>query len=179
MHRLNQRGYLGSIGDDLPSLIPITFALLIFFASLNFTFNQFEQKQIKFDQKLLTLKIASTLKGDSLLNDYAQFKTACTTVSSTGFKFKAGIYNIVDESGEPLSIHIYKDTPGEDKATLLQAKDSGGFLRDLECPHPPASDEPLYFSSLASQQPENLLYPIAVNSDGIIKSAMLVVTVWR
>lgn len=100
---LNSRGYLGSIGDDLPSLIPITFALLVFFAALNFSFGQFDEKQTLFDQKLLTLKIASTIKGDSIINDYEQFKTACQTLSITGFKFRADLYSMIDDAGKPLS----------------------------------------------------------------------------
>jgi hypothetical protein len=170
---LNSRGYLGSIGDDLPSLIPITFALLVFFAALNFSFGQFDEKQTLFDQKLLTLKIASTIKGDSIINDYEQFKTACQTLSITGFKFRADLYSMMDDAGKPLPVRVFEETSGEHTAPVVVDK-SGNAYR---CPS--TDTEQLKFASLASQRPEVLLYPVAVNFDGIIQPAMLVVTVWR
>ena len=59
---LSQRGFIGSIGDDIPSLIPLTFALVIFFAAFAFAFNAFDQKQNDFDQKFALLRIGQTLK---------------------------------------------------------------------------------------------------------------------
>ena len=168
---LNKKGYLGSIGDDLPSLIPLTFALLVFFASLGFTFNQFDLRQEKFDQKLLKLKIGSTLKGDSLINDYDQFETACRTLNITSFKFRAAIYNMGDYSSGYKRIKLFEDSEPEDVAEMIEFEGQP-FL----CAN---SDQSLFFTNLAAQQPENVMYPVAVNLDGDVKTGMLVVTVWR
>ncbi len=169
--RLNQKGFLGAIGDDLPSLIPLTFALLIFFTALGFTFNEFQAKQTGFDQQLIKLRIGSTLKGDSLLNGVSAFEEACRTLSITAFKFRARVYLADSVTHRFKNIRVYEDADDPDPAQILE-QNGRRFL----CEN---TDQPLYFESLAQQKPEHLSYPVAVNLETSINPGLLVVSVWR
>ncbi len=170
----NQKGFVGSIGDDLPSLIPLTFALLVFFSALGFAFNEFDAKQTNFDQKLLALKVASILKADSFINDYEQFKLHCMSVNVVGYKFRAGLYDLVSPTGVK-SVRIFDDVNPADAASLFS--DGSTPPNEYQCPN--SSSEPLFFRKLGSQKPEVVSYPVAVNVGTQIKTGMLVVVVWR
>ena len=61
---VNQKGFLGPIGDDLPSLIPIIFGLVIFFAVFNTGFQAFQNKSRDFDVVLIDTSGRDALSED-------------------------------------------------------------------------------------------------------------------
>ena len=79
----NEKGFLGPIGDDLPSLIPLIFALMIFFASFSFTFNIFDKRNEYFENSLTVLKISSTLgnAAGSYISSIDEFDQLCQTLN--------------------------------------------------------------------------------------------------
>lgn len=182
-HRLNSRGFVGPIGDDLPSLIPITFSLLIFFASLSFTFNQFDYKRTVFDQDLTKLKISSTLKGNSLISDYATWGNSCQMLGSSSFKFRAGLYLVDTAENQSKTIPVFESTETDPNDPAIARPVTtevsvNGFpeTKTYQCEN---TDEKLLFSNLAFQRPVHVYYPVAVNLDNQIKPALLLVSVWR
>lgn len=86
---LNRKGFLGPIGDDLPSLIPLIFALIIFFASFSSTFQLFDSQNREFADSIKILKMASALKGDSYFSSAQDFINSCKELKAKGVNFRA------------------------------------------------------------------------------------------
>lgn len=70
---LNKKGFIGSIGDDLPSLIPTFFAILIFFTGVAFAFNAINDKNDYLSTYLDSLTIAKSALGDGSFSSYDDF----------------------------------------------------------------------------------------------------------
>ena len=88
----SSKGFLGPIGDDLPSLIPLIFALTIFFSVFSMAWNSFDAGNKDFEDKIAVLGIASTIKGNSYISDFTAFQGRC--LEAKGQKrvfFKAGL----------------------------------------------------------------------------------------
>ena len=90
-----QKGFIGPIGDDLPSLIPIVVALMLFFSIFSLTLNTYYTKNSVFDQQVEMTSVARELKGDSLILNVKQFQDRCTQVTSkrNPYSFMAAIYS--------------------------------------------------------------------------------------
>ncbi len=89
--QLNARGYLGPIGDDIPSLIPIIVGMITFFAAFTFTLNEYNQRSSSFAADRDTLIIANSLKGDSYLSSFTEFDTACKGLRVRGLRYAAAV----------------------------------------------------------------------------------------
>ncbi len=68
-----KKGFIGSIGDDLPSLIPLFFALMIFFAGLAFVFTTINDRNSQMNTYLDSLTIAKSALGKSNFSSYEDF----------------------------------------------------------------------------------------------------------
>ncbi len=88
---MNERGYLGPIGDDIPSLIPIIVGMITFFAAFTFTLNEYNQRSASFAADRDTLIIANSLKGDSYLSSFSEFDLACNGLRVRGLNHVAVI----------------------------------------------------------------------------------------
>jgi hypothetical protein len=89
--RMNARGYLGPIGDDIPSLIPIVVGMITFFSAFSFTLNEYNQRSASFAADRDTLIIANSLKGDSYLSSFVEFDTACRGLRVRGLNYVAAV----------------------------------------------------------------------------------------
>ncbi len=98
---LGWRGFIGPIGDDLPSLIPIIFALIIFFSTFTTTFQVFDRGNARFDRTIKILKISNALRGDKYINNRAEFVDLCKRVGVRGVNFKAGLVDLKQQAGKP------------------------------------------------------------------------------
>ncbi len=87
----SSRGYLGPIGDDIPSLIPILVGLITFFAAFTFTLNEYNSRTNSFAADRDTLIIANALKGDSYLATSEEFTDACEGLRIRGLNYFAGV----------------------------------------------------------------------------------------
>lgn len=108
-----KKGFLGPIGDDLPSLIPLLFALMLFFYVFTFAWNAFDQKGQLFDDALAAMRVGSTLKGNNYLRDFGEFQENCAeALSVKRVKFMAGLLPLSTGpvSGQPF--------PGIDLETI-------------------------------------------------------------
>jgi len=98
------RGFLGPIGDDLPSLIPLLFALMMFFYVFTFTWNVFDQKGAAFNDSLEALRVANTLKGNNYLRGIGSFNERCTEAQSIKrIKFMVGLLPLSTGPGQNFS----------------------------------------------------------------------------
>ncbi len=99
------KGFLGPIGDDLPSLIPLLFALMMFFYVFTFTWNAFDERGRAFNDALSALRVGNTLKGNNYLRGIGAFQERCNEAQALKrIKFMAGLL--------PLSINP-PGSPGE------------------------------------------------------------------
>lgn len=203
--RIGQRGFVGPIGDDLPSLIPLTVALLVFFGAFGFAFNHFEGKKQDFDQRLLVLSIGKTLKGDSLIDSYEKWQSACNSIEVNRYKFRTVVFLV---SAKPDAIFYnydffkdrqdqWKNSPSYnpndqftwiDNDRIFQISDSQQNPKRLICdnlgstgnPNDPVED--IFSSKALTQKTLRVNFPVAV-ADGperaIFRPAILSVMVWK
>ncbi len=84
--KLNSKGFLGPIGDDLPSLIPILFALIVFFSVFSYSFDNFDRKTVAYKISMTGVSIARQIKGTSYLSGYCNVRQGSSTCDSLSFK---------------------------------------------------------------------------------------------
>ena len=72
-----EKGFIGAIGDDLPSLVPIVIALLLFFLVFGAALTTYNTQNSDLRERIETLSVARVLKGNSLLPNAAQFEENC------------------------------------------------------------------------------------------------------
>ncbi|MBU0635624.1 hypothetical protein KKE06_01210 [Candidatus Micrarchaeota archaeon] len=190
----NQRGFVGPIGDDLPSLIPLTVALLIFFSAFGFAFNSFEEKKIEFDQRLLLLGLGKTMKGDSLLDLYSEWEIACNSLEVSRYNFRAVVFTISTNDGAIFYNYEFfkewqaKDDPGDyftwtDNDRIFQMLDASGTSHPLVCDREGThatigSLDDISREITLNKNPLRVNYPLAVLDDKKFRPAILSVMVW-
>jgi len=176
--KINLKAFIGPIGDDLPSLIPIIFALAIFFASFYFAFNSFNAKIKSFDDDLTVLQIGNTLRGSGFIADYSQFQEICNGLNVREPKFVAGLIEFKKRStGGYEGINILElDKPGSN-SEFFKVEEDG--------------KEKKYFCSNTGELPDLSkaldpttrivfrIYPVVLDYDLSIKPVQLVVVAWR
>ena len=87
-----EKGFLGPIGDDLPSLIPLLFALMIFFYVFTITWTAFDERGRAFNDALSAMRVGNTLKGNNYLRGLETFQERCNEAQSLKrIKFMAGL----------------------------------------------------------------------------------------
>jgi hypothetical protein len=91
----NKKGFIGAIGDDLPSLIPIVVALLLFFTIFSITINSYNSKNFELQKNLGLISISRALKGDSLILNVDQFKERCdfSRLNIQEYNYRSAIYS--------------------------------------------------------------------------------------
>lgn len=182
-----QRGYLGPIGDDIPSLIPIIVGLITFFGAFTYTLNEYNHRTQTFAADRDSLIIANALKGDSYLSNYTEFAKACNGLRVRGLDYFAGVIDSkqweaiaeqsTDESVNKLSLIADNLYPIADP---LYPEGN----QELVCHHGlvdegdvPDSDDLALI--LNNRQFIVLSFPVAVESPLAVVPATLVVITWR
>jgi hypothetical protein len=164
-----KRGFLGPIGDDLPSLIPLVFALTIFFTVFYLTFSTFNERNIDFDNDTSAIQIGAALRGAGLINSSESFDKLCKKVNIRNIDYMAGI--ILAENYEQNFIE-YEE-----------------FLEGFKCNNVIDESQRPKREDLRKQGLDVVqrIYPVAINynhhteanPDEKISPGFLVVTVWR
>ncbi len=133
--QLNKKGYLGPIGDDLPSLIPLMFALVIFFSSFYMTVNTYNDRTIDFENDIAVVQISASLRGTGFVSSLTEFEKSCNALNIRQPFFSAGLteldkeINIFDLDSEyiPDGGNLFKcsntnETLTQEKAFSLNSK---------------------------------------------------------
>ena len=112
--KIFEKGFIGAIGDDLPSLIPIVFALLIFFTVFTATLNAYNSENAAVGIERGMLSVARILKGDSLLLNVGQFQERCDSVriQSYPYNFMIAVYKADKDLDDVLDDFVRTDTDG-------------------------------------------------------------------
>lgn len=189
----NVRGYIGPIGDDLPSLIPLVFALTIFFATFSSTINLFEKKNTVLDQDLDALKIARVMRGNGYYANIEQFNESCELVKTQDVYFLAFITPLPNPD-EPYNFSVFEQSDDElvpkdligTPDFLVYDKSSSSSPVPYICPEDAGATYRIPFSGSIFSEAKLIqrVFPIAVettNSIGVpyVQAAQLVVIAWH
>jgi len=120
----SKKGFIGAIGDDLPSLIPIVFALLIFFSAFTATLAIYNSENAAVQTDMGMLSIARNLKGDSLVLNLSQFQERCDNVRLPNYpyNFMVAIYGAEDD------LSTVVNDFAESRVTMDNEQGSDNFL---------------------------------------------------
>ena len=93
--RPGRRGFIGPIGDDLPSIVAIMLALGLFFSGVLFALNAYNQKLASLDLLKGGLEVSRVVLADGLvlkpLSEYEKLgSNADLAAKSYGLAFKLG-----------------------------------------------------------------------------------------
>ena len=186
--KLNKKGFIGAIGDDLPSLIPIVVSLLLFFTIFTLTLNTYNTKNVILRKNMSLMSISRELKGDSLILDVNQFKLRCdsTRLDTHAYNFRVAIYSNEKltelASNEVQVIDDFKDVDVGMDNFLDGQYGAGREKYYCEYKRPGAKD-------LTSGKARYLtrFYPVAVQLDErinnedylLIEPAVMVMVIWE
>src|SRR3989344_5883926 len=85
------KGFIGPVGDDLPSLIPLLFGLVMFFSTFTIAFNAFDSRNAEFDNDIAVMRVSRILQSNSYIYSYKNFRELCDTIGDVNVNFVAGI----------------------------------------------------------------------------------------
>ena len=162
-----EKGFIGAIGDDLPSLIPIFVGLMIFFAVFLSTYNNYKTTTNLYSLQQDAISISITLKSEPLIPDYNLFMKTCNKVNSTknwnAFLVDLPL-NINDQkvlSKDTFEDEIVKDDETENKYICKEMTEDELFTND------PTVKKIVY------------MYPITLIRNTFATPAKLYVIVWN
>lgn len=95
--KLNSKGYLGPIGDDLPSLIPLVFALVIFFSSFYSTVEAYNSKTVDFENDISVVQVSASLRGTGYVSSLKDFEKTCNALNVRQPLFSSGLIPLDEE----------------------------------------------------------------------------------
>ena len=203
-----QRGFIGPIGDDLPSLIPILFGLVIFFSVFTFAFDSFDKGNQAFKLELDGLNIARQMRGSSFVSGYcnalpSESAGAALKCDALGFYQKcAQLKNSVTNLNFLIGL-VELPLGLEEKAAGSAELSKGMFRHDFPFFDDPADDAELgqagisgtgsfACSSVPLDQLEeknpydvrgkvivSLTYPIALQTNHAIQPMRMLVVLWK
>ena len=178
---LKQNGFLGPIGDDLPSLVPLIFALIIFFSTFTYAMNSMDSRNDDFDADLATLGIARIMRSNGYLTGYEDFKRLCGMINVAGLNYEIALveteltYDERNYSGydEPeyagvdvFELRIFDSTPEDEDdqdASVFSCSNLSELPELIEVEH-----------RISSR-----IFPIVLEDAKIAKPMFLVVITWR
>jgi len=184
---LSKKGFIGPIGDDLPSLIPIVVALVLFFSIFTMTLNTYNSKNASIAKQADMTAVSRMIKGDSLIVDMNQFQQRCANVRIKTYPYSVmvGIYQLDSVLDISTVVNDFVNSP-------ISAGPSGISENFMTAPFKSDPSVPYFCSykkvaapDFSSLQKNYLLrfYPIAVQiqqSGGtyLIVPAMMAMVIW-
>ena len=115
-----QKGFLGPIGDDLPSLIPLVTALILFFGAYGVIYRGFNEKNADIEFKLNTNVLANRLRETSYFSTPGDFEAICNVErQEAGVQFHAGILRLPNKLNPQTPVYDMANCPtGADCCTV-------------------------------------------------------------
>ncbi len=125
--QFEEKGFIGAIGDDLPSLIPIIFALLIFFTAFSAALGMYNSENAQVSTEMGMLSIARVLKGDSLLLNVNQFLGRCDDVKigKYPYNYMVAVYKADEDLDGVIDDFIETEIDGYISPSFLKGELNG------------------------------------------------------
>jgi len=168
---LNKKGYIGPIGDDLPSLIPLMFALIIFFSSFYMTVNTYNDRTVDFENDISVVQISASLRGTGFVSSLQEFNNSCNALNIRQPFFSAGLVELDEEVDVfVLDSQYIRD---EDEEELLSDEEEL-----FKCTN---SDESLTLEKALSLNSKIVarVYPVVLEKNSRAIPVKLVVVAWK
>lgn len=168
------KGFLGPIGDDLPSLIPLIFALMMFFYVFTFTWGTFDSKSQSFENALSALRVGNTMKGNNYYRGMETFKARCREAQSVKrVYFMAGLVPLSTGPGQ-----AYEGFDLDDLEGSFYEVNGEKFVCDNLLPEedPPSSDTT---GIIIRSFPIAVEFSNEANNTFYVRPMLLVVVTWR
>lgn len=177
-----KKGFIGAIGDDLPSLIPIFLGLVIFFSVFLSVFNDYNAKNNIYNLNQEAIEISMELKSDPVIVDHNHFIDKCERIKTTK-QWTAFLVDLPLNTEDIESISI-DDITDDYKEVVLHSKDSLNNEYYYICGFD-INDQEIVYDKL--NELEDLdrrviiyLYPIILQRDtGYSTPARLYVLIWE
>jgi len=186
---ISHKGFIGPIGDDLPSLIPIVVALVLFFTIFSMTLNTYNTKNTSVRKQMEMTSVAREIKGDSLILGIDQFDSKCKSVKVKRFpyNFMAGIYSSESDLKSVINDFISMaedESIADNGSTDLLAADLEGSKKGFFCNYIKVGSraftgmEKSYF---LRYYPVAVQYPLTINGSTqyVIIPAVMAMVVWE
>lgn len=168
----NKKGYIGAIGDDLPSLIPIFVGLTIFFAVFLNTYNVYRNNTDLYSLRNDAINISGIIKENPLISDQNQFIKSCNRVK-TKYNWNAFVtpLDLNSQNYKGLTINDLNDGN-----IMKHWAETGTTPRKLIC-NSGGLDE--LKTALQTKDVTVYKYPITVQQQFYVEPAWLYIVVWN
>ena len=170
------KGFIGAIGDDLPSLIPIFLGLVVFFAVFLGTFNDYNAKNKTYTLNQEAIEISMQLKSDPVIVDYDHFREKCDKIKTTK-NWNAFLVDLPLDTEYYENISLQEISDNHESIVLSSLKNNPTTPDYYIC-----NDEEENLEQLKdlSKNHINYLYPIVLQRDnGFSTTARLYVLIWE
>jgi hypothetical protein len=165
------KGFIGPVGDDMPSLTPLIFGLLMFFGAFTTAFTSFNQRNSDFSSDIEVLKISKQLESNGYIYSYENFQDLCNQINSTNIKFMAAITSEAFERSNKSTIFeiVFYGTPNKFYCTNFESA----------TPNPEQFKDIIDIPNLSQKKVVSRVIPIVVEDNKIAKPMHLMVIAWK
>ncbi|MBI5224475.1 hypothetical protein HY989_01245 [Candidatus Micrarchaeota archaeon] len=178
------RGFIGPLGDDIPSIFPIVAGILIFLTSMLYIDSQFSERNAYLETRSATLQLSYVATDKGYMDD-AKFIEKCTEMNLFAQKKQLKFATILKKYCGPM---VFSDS--ENLKITSSQKTFGtvtSIVEDKVCssdetiskvtPNPPISAQAI---SIPSKNAILLSYPIAVDCGNSNRGlGLITIAGWR
>ena len=167
------KGFIGPIGDDLPSLIPLLFGLVMFFSTFTMTFGSFDARNTEFSCDVSVMRISRTLQSNSYIYNYNNFQDLCDNIGLVNVNYVAGVSSQAAEQVDIpniFEVEFFENTAGAFYCSNVVPDD----LSD-----PPKISDFLTTNDAIDETIVSRIFPLVVEDDKVVKPMHLFVVAWK
>ncbi|MEM4257167.1 MAG: hypothetical protein QXD98_02290 [Candidatus Diapherotrites archaeon] len=166
-----KKGFIGPVGDDLPSITPLVLGLMIFFTAFTSAFNSFDKRNEEFMNNIELLKISKTIRANSYIYSYENFEQLCNSIGPTRIKYVVGITKDAYEQKEINNFFEINFNSYNGKTFFCTNQDFSSNTTKI--------NDIIKINDLKNFKVASRIYPIVVEEDKKAKPMHLVVIVWK
>ncbi len=179
----SRHGYIGPIGDDFPSLIPLIFGLLMFFTAFTINFDSFDNANTRFNADVTLLRISRTLQSNSYIYSYTNFNELCSQIGVVNLKFAAALTEAWVNPSNATRGASGKGAFGILDVPVFRSGNNAFYCSNQE-PLSPLNNNPRVSNFVTAESSADRLlvsrvFPIVVEDDKVVKPMHLVVVAWK
>ena len=168
---MKQKAFLGPIGDDLPSLIPLMFALIIFFSGFYMAMSTYNERGEDFDNDLAVTQISNALRGTGFISGVDDFDNLCSSLNIQNPKYFAALTELslnpaIITDVDIFALKIYQEDEGE-KFICTNFKEN--FEEEFTKEKVLENNYKIVYR----------IYPVVLDVDFVVTPMQLVVIAWR
>jgi len=169
---LLERGFIGPIGDDLPSLIPLLFALVIFFSTFSLTFDAFDSRNREFKDELTVMRISTIMQSNSYIFSHDNFNDLCDGLGLINLNYVAAISNDATTGKQINNIFEVSFFTNKENETFYCSNVD-------EVSSPEQISDFLSLEEAEDRKIVSRIFPIVLEDEKIVRPMHLFVVAWK